>query len=325
MYAVLAVNIIFTRQIKCLLIYILFQEIKSAMSLSLDWDAKTVSNKFHYTQHNNYGSLQAELFTQNEFLATSSYNYGYKHAANVQNVNISWTNLKNAVRSSLAHSIFGSPLISFPVCGSTDFFPESKESTCTRWYLTAATMPLFRISSLLPRRDPNNLYTVYAQNIAKYAINTRHMLLPYYYSIIKTEELLIRPMFYEFFDDQETHTLDEQYMIGNALLVAQFFYTGASSVRVYLPPSAGTWFEFWGGRSYKNGWININVVERDWIMFLAQGNIVPLQFVSIELLHIVTTEKFRFCNYFDRPNVLFSLTNKISRITFKDNFNVILH
>lgn len=255
------------------------------MSETLPWNALTSDNSSHIFTHNSYGTSQLRLFESytDTFLMSASYDYGMSQAAFIQNVNTSWTSFQKVIRTALYHSLLGGPLISIPVCGSTDNYnTTSQESLCMRWYLMAATMPIFMIYSDWPRRDPASLPTGYAYRIAIDAIEKRRLLSLFYHTVLTSREPLMRPMFYDFYADNETLALDQQYMLGSALLVAQPIFPDVSSVWVYLPPDAGVWYEFWGGKNYTQlGWIQLNVVETDWIMFIAGGSIIPLRNVSI--------------------------------------------
>ncbi len=81
-------------------------------------------------------------------------------------------------------------------------------------------------------------------NYGKYA-GLRYRLLPYIYShsyaATKTGLPLIRAMVLEFQDDPSTYNLQDQYLFGDAFLVAPIFKP-VSKRTVYLP--AGTWYEY---------------------------------------------------------------------------------
>lgn len=256
------------------------------MSETIPWNATGYNNKQHIYNHNSYGAAQVELFSsvvsEDHFLMTASYDYGVSHAAIVQNVNISWTDFRQAIRTILYHSIFGTPLISIPVCGSSnDYDPTLQDTLCMRWYIMAATMPIFRISSDFPRRDPGALATGQSKNVATEAIEKRRRLSLYFYTVLRSGEPLMRPLFYDFYSDNATLTLDTEYMVGPAILVAQPVLPEIATMVLYLPPAAGVWYEFFGGRNYSElGMLKFNVVATDWITFIAQGNIVPLRNVS---------------------------------------------
>lgn len=255
------------------------------MSLTLPWNTKT-GDTLHLINHNDYGTSQAEHLsnssdTDGVYLMSASYNSNIRSPSIIENIDISWSNLKQMIRTVLYNSLYGNPLVSVPVCGSTDTYNQQQhESLCMRWYLMAATMPIFRISSDLPRRDPNALFTAFAVNAVKDAIVKRDMLLPYYYTILSRNEPLLRPMFYNFHEDANTFDLDGQYMIGDRILVAQPLVPDKSKLNIYLPPAISVWYELWGGFRYQSNnsssLITLDIVETDWISFIAAGSVLPL-------------------------------------------------
>ena len=60
---------------------------------------------------------------------------------------------------------------------------------------------------------------------------------------------LLRPMVWEFQEDEQTHQLDDQAMLGPWLLVAPVLEPGLSSRSVYLPQ--GRWFELHSGAAFE--------------------------------------------------------------------------
>lgn len=272
-------------------LHYLLQHFISPMSYNLPWF--TIANyTLHVYLHNEYGQRQAEVLQKyvnsDLHIFSSSYNQGMNVIAQVQHLNATWANLRQMIKTTLRHGIFAHPLISVPVCGSTQFFDiQNQEVLCQRWYIVAATMPLFRISSDLPRRDPNNLHSNQARNIALNAMERRAMFMPYIRTILSRGDPVMRPMFFDFYEDVDTFELDEQYMVGDAMLVAQILLRNRFTLPVYLPPSAGAWYEFFGGERYDElGWISVRVVESDWIIFLAEGKVIPFQSVSNLVLNV---------------------------------------
>jgi len=53
----------------------------------------------------------------------------------------------------------------------------------------------------------------------------------------------MRPMWYDFPDDPETFSLEEQFMIGSSMIVAPVFYPHRHMVVAYLPSSC-QWYNF---------------------------------------------------------------------------------
>jgi alpha-glucosidase len=54
---------------------------------------------------------------------------------------------------------------------------------------------------------------------------------------------LIRAMFYSYQSDQNTHKIDDQFMLGDHLLIAPIIKAGTDKRSVYLPK--GTWYRLW--------------------------------------------------------------------------------
>ncbi|KAF5285438.1 hypothetical protein FQA39_LY16692 [Lamprigera yunnana] len=258
--------------------------IRESLSKTIPWNLSSygVAPQPHIASHNFYGTSQVHAFKnfmQYKFLMTSSFQSGMSETVSIQNVDISWSNLKKTIITTLYNSMFGNSLVSVPICGSTkNYNAVADEELCIRWYITAATLPIFRVSSDLPRRDPFSLNSGFAQNASKNVTKYRYMLLPYYYTILSSGNPLVRPMFYNFHKDNLTWMLDEQYMVGDGLLVVQPTLPALTQLKVYLPVDVNVWYEFWGGNIYKSGWLNFNIVKTDWIMFIAEGHIIPIAY-----------------------------------------------
>ncbi|MFW5739450.1 MAG: TIM-barrel domain-containing protein [Myxococcota bacterium] len=62
---------------------------------------------------------------------------------------------------------------------------------------------------------------------------------------------IVRHLMLEFPDDVESRGVDDQFMLGEALLVAPVVKQGATTRELYLPP--GTWYHVWTGDSYEGG------------------------------------------------------------------------
>ncbi|KAJ3627954.1 hypothetical protein MTP99_015288 [Tenebrio molitor] len=255
-----------------------------AMSLTLPWNV-TSDDRLQILDHNDYGALQVEnvvsIFGQDSFIMTASHNADTLQPVMIQNVTISWVNFKNAIASTLYNSIFGHPLVGFPVCGSTRNFTESShDSLCMRWYLMASTSPIFRISSDTPRRDPEAFLSQTVTNTALDAITLRYKLRYYFYTILNSGEPLMRPMFYDFPNDNNTFNLVEQYAVGD-ILVKHPTLPSQTQLKIYLPKSVKVWYEFWGGDAYdlsstNETEITLTIAETDWIAFIPEGTIIPL-------------------------------------------------
>lgn len=280
------------------------------MSNTLPWNVIS-ENQTHIYNHIQYGASHLEkiqsILTKN--LITASHTFDTNLPIIIQNVDISWTNFQKTISTILYNSIFGFHLISIPVCGSTSSFESKHESLCLRWYLMAATSPIFRISSDLPKRDPNSLSTDFIAKNAKQAIDFRYSLQYYFYNVLINGEPLMRPMFYDFPDESDAFGLVEQYMVGGDILVAHPTLPDQSLLKIYFPKSVENWFEFNGGDVYNhsqsdNGWIKLSIVASDWIGFIREGSVIPTVSQSEEvrililfffIFYPVISGKYRKC------------------------------
>jgi alpha-glucosidase len=80
-------------------------------------------------------------------------------------------------------------------------------------------------------------------------LRLRMRLLPYLYGLFdeaaRTGAPVLRPLLFEHPDDETTYTADDEFLLGDALLVAPITRPGIEHRHVYLP--AGTWVHWWTG------------------------------------------------------------------------------
>ncbi|KAJ4441055.1 hypothetical protein ANN_10905, partial [Periplaneta americana] len=247
----------------------------------------------HYLKHNEYGLQHAKTVASNlnlethlvlsaaTFTGTGAMAGSHAHA--VADVECTWNNMKKALSTALGLGLAGVPLASGgPVCGSGG---EYDEELCLRWYHMSTMLPLIRVSSVLPLRDPLNLASGYCRSAVKTALEMRYSLLAYLYTLFYEASLtgvpVARPMFFDFPADNTTWTLDEQYMLGSALLVRPAFYSDAVTVPVYLPNENTTWYHFLGGNKVNNGTgrqeITVFSLDKQLVVLVRGGFIIPVQ------------------------------------------------
>jgi alpha 1,3-glucosidase len=132
-----------------------------------------------------------------------------------------------------------------------------------------------------------NLPSESARQAVMTALELRYSLLPYFYTLFREANLtgvpVARPMFFEFPTDNRTWTIDEQFMIGPALMASPAFYKDAVTVAVYLPKEEEdtTWYHFIGGHQVNNGTGGLDVpitsLRKELVLLLRGGFIVPYQ------------------------------------------------
>uniref|UniRef100_A0A8C4NAD8 Glucosidase, alpha; neutral C n=1 Tax=Eptatretus burgeri TaxID=7764 RepID=A0A8C4NAD8_EPTBU len=206
------------------------------------WEHRDLHNLFGYYQQqataegliNRSGGVHRPFVLSRSFFAGSQRNGAVWTGDNL----CKWGHLKTSLPMLLSLSICG---ISF--CGADvgGFFkdPESPE-LLVRWYQASAFQPFFRGHSAMSsaRREPW-LFGEENTELIRQAISQRYALLPYWYTTFYhahcTGEPIMRPLWVEYPSDIKTFALEDEYMIGSALLVHPVVEQSAKSVQVYLP------------------------------------------------------------------------------------------
>ncbi len=87
------------------------------------------------------------------------------------------------------------------------------------------------------------------ESVCRKMIRLRQRLLPYLYTLFeechRTGAPILRPLLFEYPEDETTYTTDDQFLLGDALLAAPITRPGIEHRHVYLP--RGTWCHFWTG------------------------------------------------------------------------------
>ncbi|HEY8391586.1 MAG TPA: glycoside hydrolase family 31 protein [Capillibacterium sp.] len=214
----------------------------------------------HAEMHNVYGHLMAKatydglrtLTGKRPFILTRAcYAGSQKYAAVWTGDNCShWEHLRMAVPMLLNLGLSGIAFCGTDVGG---FSYDCKGELLARWMQLGAFSPLFRNHSNMFTRDQEPwAFGPAVEEICRKYINLRYMLLPYFYDLLwegeQTGLPLLRPLFLSYQDDEETYELNDQFMVGEQLLVAPVLQQGQSCRAVYLP--AGEWIDYWTGEKH---------------------------------------------------------------------------
>ncbi len=162
--------------------------------------------------------------------------------------------------------------------------PDLKEwrELNTRWYQFGAFAPLFRAHGQWPYREIFNIapenHPAYESVV--YYTNLRYDMMPYIYSLAgKThfdDYTVMRPMVMEFTADPATRNISDQYMFGNAFLVAPVYEYNARNREVYFPKGS-IWYDFYTGKVVSDGG-ETKVADAPYSrmpLFVRSGAIVP--------------------------------------------------
>ena len=125
-----------------------------------------------------------------------------------------------------------------------------------RWYEGNLLMPFFRNHSSWDAR-PQEPYAFDEETTAicrKY-LNIRYALVPYLYNLAQkmaeAGEMMVRPLFYNYPKDKKSYDVDDEYMVGEDVLLAPILSSGTYARAVYLPE--GEWVDYFKGSLIQGG------------------------------------------------------------------------
>jgi alpha-glucosidase len=121
-------------------------------------------------------------------------------------------------------------------------------------------------------------FGAYYEGIIRKYLKLRYALLPYLYTTLeeahRTGVPLFRPLLLNYPDDPNTYNLDDEFMVGDGLLVAPVLKPDLTRRLVYLPK--GTWYDYWTNRKVTGGtMVNVDAPLDTVPMFVRAGAVIP--------------------------------------------------
>ena len=125
-----------------------------------------------------------------------------------------------------------------------------------RWIETSVYLPLMRVHGYMSNTEPWN-YGDEAKQIITDCLREREQLRPYIERcaerVAKEGYTLMRPLVFDFPDDEEALRQSCEYMFGPELLVSPVTEPGVSTWTTYLPKQEGGWTDIRTGKHYEGG------------------------------------------------------------------------
>uniref|UniRef100_A0A0K0DZJ0 P-type domain-containing protein n=1 Tax=Strongyloides stercoralis TaxID=6248 RepID=A0A0K0DZJ0_STRER len=255
--------------------------------------------------------------------------------------NALWADLKTTVISVQEFNMFGITYVGSDVCG---FNGESNEELCLRWQQVGAFHSFFRNHNTngASPQDPAQWPSVTSATIK--ANTFRYKYIPYLYSLHYYSTLkggtVVKPLFFEFLNDEETYDLGHQFMWGPSFMVIPVITKGMTSVRGYLPDIPEKWYSIYDynyGLQIPSGY---NEFYAPWTYnaptFIRGGAIIPRLFKNNVTLPrtihndhslLITLDNKNTAYgefYFDQDNseiLLTQTTSSYSHFTYQFNCN----
>ncbi|MBQ9663704.1 MAG: DUF4968 domain-containing protein [Oscillospiraceae bacterium] len=205
----------------------------------------------------------------------------------------SWKSLQYGIPIITGMGLSGQPNEGADIGGFAGPAPE--EELFVRWVQNGIFQPRFSIHSANSDNTVTEpwMYRASAPLIRE-AILLRYRMAPYLYSAeyeaSRTGAPIMRPLVYEFQDDEAVYDESFEFLFGRDLLVANVLEPGASTRRVYLPAGC-RWYD-WNDhfRCCEGGQtVEVPVTLETIPLFVREGAVIPMagnQLMSMERGHV---------------------------------------
>jgi alpha-glucosidase len=217
--------------------------------------------KFHAQIHNTYGSLMARAAREGllrlrpderPFVITRA---GY---AGLQRHAMQWTGDNSSWWEHLWMSMpqlqnLGLSGVAWAGVDIGGFWGDTNGELLARWAEFCIFQPFCRNHTAIGtrRQEPWAFGEPY-ESVYRKMMKLRQRLLPYLYSLFDechgSGAPIVRPLLFDYPEDETTYTADDEFLLGDALLVAPITRPGTEHRHVYLP--RGTWFHYWTGERF---------------------------------------------------------------------------
>jgi alpha-glucosidase len=254
----------------------------------------------HLELHNVYGLLMARATYEGVrrlaperrpfVLTRAGFSGVQRYAAVWTGDNVAtWEHLRLAIPMVLGLGLAGVPFAGVDMGG---FAGSPDGALYTRFLQLGAFLPLFRTHSEFTsaRREPWSFGPVY-ERANRAIIELRYRLLPVLYTAFfqhaRDGRPVVRPLLWEVPHDTTALAVDDEFVLGDHLLVAPVTLPGAGERTLYLPP--GRWYRWHSDEAYGGGrWVTVpapavNPADRDDAngvrgipVFVRAGAVLPL-------------------------------------------------
>jgi alpha-glucosidase len=228
------------------------------------------------------------LFTRSGFATTSKYAFTW----NGDNYSL-WHHLRYSIPQIATLGLSNFMFNGVDIGG---FGGDCNKQLLIRWAQGNMLIPFFRNHSTLDTKAQEPYaYDEELMNIYRDVLNTRYSLIPYLYNLAKDMnkkgELMLRPMLYNYPEDVNCIDINDQYMVGDSIMVAPIVTQDCYKRIVYFPK--GTWIDYFTGKTYKGGkHYMIDMALEETGLYVLANSIIPtyenLQYIDKKEIDTIT-------------------------------------
>jgi alpha-glucosidase len=190
----------------------------------------------------------------------------------------SWEHYRTSIRQMLAFvAMHQMPLVGSDVCG---FNGDTDQYLCARWALLGAFQPFYRNHAEISTRMQEFYQWPLVAEAAKKAISTRYKLLDYMYTALHRQTVdgtpMINPLFFLYPNDANTFDIQNQWFLGDSLLISPVTQDYSDTVTYYLPNDL--FYDYWTGAPVMGEGKNVtqsSVAYTDIPVHIRGGSIIP--------------------------------------------------
>jgi alpha-glucosidase len=190
----------------------------------------------------------------------------------------SWEHYRTSIRQMLAFvAMHQMPLVGSDVCG---FNGDTDQYLCARWALLGAFQPFYRNHAEISTRMQEFYQWPLVAEAAKKAISTRYKLLDYMYTALHRQTVdgtpMINPLFFLYPNDANTFDIQDQWFLGDSLLISPVTQDYSDTVTYYLPNDL--FYDYWTGAPVMGEGKNVtqsSVAYTDIPVHIRGGSIIP--------------------------------------------------
>lgn len=186
------------------------------------------------------------------------------------------------------------------------FGADTTEDLLLRWLQFGIFTPLMRNHSAMGTR-PQEAYRFSNMEALKRTISLRYCLVPYLYSeymkAALNDEMLFRPLSFDYQDDPQTLQAEDQLLLGESLMLSPICQQNATGRYVYLPEdmllvtaSGPDDFRF---QKMSAGHHYVKAAMEEVIFFIRKGHLLPLA-PSAQSVEALDTRSLTLVGYLDK-------------------------
>ena len=160
------------------------------------------------------------------------------------------------------------------------FGSDTTPELLCRWVQVGCFSPFFRNHSAMgTRRQEPWQFNEEVLGIYRKYVKLRYKLLPYIYDLFfkgeQTGEPIMRPLVYHYEKEEAAKACNDEFMLGESILVAPVVTQGMTKRMVYLP--TGKWYDYWTEEEHVGPtWIVKDAPIDVCPIYVKAGSIIPV-------------------------------------------------